>query len=423
MKTGCEVFAMIWVLAATAGIAEAQDKAPVTDKVDLAAVLRIARDVSPRLELERQGIAQAEADRITAGAYPNPTVTYGRQKPAGGNPLFEGSQQQDASLAIPLLIAGQREARVTRAEREIEAARSRVTAGSSTLAAEAASAFVALLAAQNKAARLAAANEEIARLRNIVAGRESAGAASRYDVARMEVELGNLRAKHNEALAEVADRSGSLAALLGLRDWRPVATGPLRPLDLGGEFTIAAADRTQKAPATIAAERQEAAAQSAIEVARRERWPVPSLTLGRSWTSDPFGASNIVGFVVEVPLLDTRRGPLSRAEADARAATLKRELVTAETGANLQRLESVIAGRQAALDRFDKEAAGRLAALKEMAEAAYQLGRATILELLDATRSRYDMEQTYIDLIAGLMEAQVRYLSLAGKLEEVATPP
>ena len=44
----------------------------MADVVDLPALLRIVRDVSPRLALERQAIAGAEADRITAGAYPNP---------------------------------------------------------------------------------------------------------------------------------------------------------------------------------------------------------------------------------------------------------------------------------------------------------------------------------------------------------------
>ena len=46
-----------------------------SESVDLPAVLEIVRNVSPRLAVERESIAQAEADRLTAGAYPNPTLS------------------------------------------------------------------------------------------------------------------------------------------------------------------------------------------------------------------------------------------------------------------------------------------------------------------------------------------------------------
>jgi len=57
-------------------------------------------------------------------------------------------------------------------------------------------------------------------------------------------------------------------------------------------------------------------------------------------------------------------------------------------------------------------------ALKQMAEDAYRLGKGTILELLDTVRSRYELQQSRVDLAAALLEAQVRYLALSGELEE-----
>ena len=87
--------------------------------------------------------------------------------------------------------------------------------------------------------------------------------------------------------------------------------------------------------------------------------------------------------------------------------------------ATLERLAGVIAARQAAVQRFEDEAAARLPALKQMAEDAYRLGRSSILELLDSTRSRYDLLQTRIDLVAALLEAQVRFLATSGDLDKV----
>jgi cobalt-zinc-cadmium efflux system outer membrane protein len=392
---------------------------PAPDVVDLPTLVRLVRDASPRLAVERQAIAGAEANRITAGAYPNPSLTIGRFRPSGGQAtLFEGSRQDLATIEVPLLIAGQRSARVERAERDIEAARARVASGASSLTAEAGAAFVSLLAAQEKAALVTDANAELARLRNIVAGRESSGMASRYDLTRLDVELGGARAKLAEANADVSDRSGNLAALLGLPNWRPKAAGTLSPQALDAGALADPRDRAATSPATVAAIREETAAKSAVEVARRERWPVPSVTAGRSWTSDPFGAANYLGLSVEIPILDTKRGPLEKAESDANAATLRRELAQAEVAATLERLANVITARQAALESFEREAAARLPALKQMAEDAYRLGRGSILELLDSTRSRYDLLQTRIDLLAALAEARLRFLATSGELEK-----
>ena len=46
----------------------AQKNAPVPDLVDLPAVLRLTREVSPRLALERQNIRGAEANREPLGS-------------------------------------------------------------------------------------------------------------------------------------------------------------------------------------------------------------------------------------------------------------------------------------------------------------------------------------------------------------------
>jgi cobalt-zinc-cadmium efflux system outer membrane protein len=382
-------------------------------------VLRLVRDASPRLAVEREAIAGAEANRITAGTYPNPSLTIGRFRPSGGQAtLFEGSRQDLATLEVPLLIAGQRSARVERADLDIEAAKARVASGASSLSAEAGAAFVALLGAQDKAAIVADSNEELARLRNIVAGREASGMASRYDLTRLDVELGGARAKLADANAEVSNRAGLLAALLGLPSWRPKAAGTLSPIAFDAAALANPRERAATSPATVAALREETAAKSAVEVARRERWPVPSVSVGRTATSDPFGAANYIGLSVEIPILDTKRGPLAKAESDATAATLRRELAQAEVAATLERLAGVIAARQSAFDSFEREAAARLPALKQMAEDAYRLGRGTILDLLDSTRARYDLLQTRVDFLAALAEAQVRYLATSGELEK-----
>jgi len=389
-----------------AGRVIAQPVAP-PDEVDLKTVLSLAREVSPRLAVEREGIAEAQADRIAAAALPNPVVSYGRFTHARGQrTVFEGSRQQEFAVELPLLLSGQRAARVARADLAVDAAHARVAAGASSLAAESGSAFVALLAAEEKLLLSVRARTEVEQLRGIVAGRAAGGFASRYELARVDLELGGLGARIEESRADVAERSGALSGLLAIPGWRPRASGNLQSTAGQVADAVRADDRVH--PAVVAAQREEAAARQAVDVARRERHPVPAITWGRTWSSDPFGAAHFVGVSVELPILDDRRGPLARAQAEARAAALRREVAQAEARAQLATLEHVIEARGAALRRFDADAAQRLAPLRQMAEDAYRLGRGSILELIDATRSQLELEETRIDLEAALLEARVQ---------------
>lgn len=391
-------------------------------EVDLPAVLRLAREASPRLAVEREAVAAAEARRITAGALPNPRIGVAHARRGGGAPtVFDARRQTDTAIEFPLLVAGQRRARVEAAERWIDTAHARVRAGENALAEEVAVVFVAVLAAE---ARVAHAREAIARVERIVgivAAREATGLASRYDLARVEVELAAAEARLAEQIADRLDALGALAVLLGVPGWRPQPAGALEPIALGAVPSRAAEMRERDPhPAIVAARREESAAAAAVEVARRERWPVPSVGVGRLYTNAPYGEANYIGLSVELPIFDTRRGPLDEARAEARASGLRRSLVEAQVGASLERHAALVAQRHAALERYDREAGARLPALEQMAEDAYRFGRSTILEWLDATRTRTEQRLLRVDLLAALAEAQLRSLAARGAL--VATP-
>jgi len=379
------------------------------EQVSLASVLSLARDGSPRLALERQEIAIAEAERRTAGAYPNPTLSYARQRPGSGNPLFDGKRQQDVAVELPLLIGGQRGARVEAAERQIDATKARAGASANELAAEAGAAHIALLAAQEKKMVLNTSLDELSRMRNIVAGRQESGMASQYDLLRVDVELEAWRTRAAEADAELVNRQGQLAALLGFPAWRPVAVGELKPLDV-----VTNRPATEN-PSLIAAQKEAAAAQALTDVARRERFPAVSLHAGRTWTSEPYGSANMLGLAVEVPILDTRSGAVDKARAEAHSAALRVQLTEAGVRADQNRYQALVERRSAALEQFRERMVGRLPALKQMAEDAYRLGRGSIIELLDATRTRYEMQLGQLELISGLMEAQLRLQASRGE--------
>lgn len=387
------------------------------ERLTLPILLRLVAERSPRLAAEQVAIDTAEAERISAGALPNPTISYGRFTPSGGGrTLFDGSQQQLATLDLPLLISGQRGARIEAAEQGLLATRARVGSAGNEIALRAADLFVGLQAAQEKASTLDESVAEIKRVVEIVSGRLNSGAASRYDLTRVEVELAGMNARLADARTELVDKSAGLAALLGAPGWRPGATGAPTPAGLRTNVAEWREFMISRNPQIVAARREEEAAQAAFKRTERERWPVPVLSVGRTWTGDPYGAANFVGLSTEIPLSDARRGAMAKAAADLRAAQRRREAIESEADVELRRLVEALAQRKAALERFRQNVGERIPALKQMAEDAYRLGRGSLLELIDAARSRLDARLTEIDLRAATVGQELRILALAGKL-------
>ena len=405
-----------FMLASSASAQGAAD-APLAQPLTLSSLIKLVGERSPRLAAERVSIDAAEADRISAGALPNPRISYGQFRPSGGGrTLFDGNLQQQAAIDLPLLVTGQRGARIEAADLGIAAARARVGAAGSDIAWQAAQLFNALQAAQEKARLMEEAVHETQRIVDIVSGRLQSGAASRYELARVEVELAGVTQRLADARADLADRAAALAALLDYPGWRPVAGGTAQPSDAAAQMAMSIDTQIAQSPQLIAARRDIEVAEAAVRKIDAEQWPVPVLSLGRTWTNDPFGAANFIGLSTEIPLQDARRGMQARAQADLRAAQRRLAVVQAEVGGEYRRIAEGLQLRLAALEKFQRSVADRMPSLKQMSEDAYRLGRAPILDMLDAGRARLDAVLLEVDLRAAAAEQELRLLALSGRL-------
>lgn len=382
------------------------------DSIDLATVIQLARGDNPRLVVEEQDVAIARADRMTAGARPNPSVSFTGSHQPGEITNYEGRGALDGTIELPLLLGGQRSARIRAADQGIVAARSRLAATGNELAAEAGAAFVNLLVAQKKRDLQARNMQELDRLREIVAGRRAAGMASEYDLLRIDVALETWRTELAETETDVITAQAELAGQLGYAGWKPLAVGELLPAMVGP--TIESENL-----AIIAARDEQKAATAGVEVARRERFPEVSLNAGHFRTTNPFGPTYSAGLTVEIPLFDRRKGAVRRAEAEAQAAALRRQLIEAQVQTDIDRLSAQVDNRAAALARFERQIAPRMPALKQMAEDSYRLSGGSIVELLDATRTLFETQAAHLELIGKLVEAKIRLQGVRGEFSPV----
>jgi cobalt-zinc-cadmium efflux system outer membrane protein len=382
--------------------------------VTLDDVLRIVA-ASPRIAVSQREADMARAERAAAGALPNPNVSLGRTTPsAGEQTMFQGSSQQQATVELPVPIFGQRGARVRAADFGVARAETQVRLTVAETRRLAALEFVRLLAATEQLGARRTALADVERIRGLVAGRSESGMASRYDLARADAELALARLSAQKGASEVNEHAAALAALVDAPGWQPRPVGALS--ELVASLALADSPELTANPALRAAQAETEAAQARVEVAHRERFPVPSLQLGRTWTSGPFGAANFVGVASEIPILDTRRAQEDRAAAEAGAARERERTTLAALRAELDKQRAALAARREALARFDESAAARPAAFLEMAESAYRLGRGSLFELLDARRTQLEATLARLELVSQIAEAQLELRALSGSL-------
>ncbi|WP_293780004.1 TolC family protein [uncultured Oxalicibacterium sp.] len=373
------------------------------ERIALPEFLQLVQQRNPDLQADRMQIDAAQADLQTASAIPNPVVGYTR-KPG----------EKEMAIEQPIPIFGQRGKRMEGAQLGIEAASTRVDAARADRLRDAARDFITLLIAQEKYAQRQKAETQMDAARRIVNGQVEAGARSRYDKTRIDLERANAQMQVAQAQAALSDARARVAAAIAVPQWRPVAVGVMQPSSQAPAFSTLWEDAQNRIPAVRAAIAEQARADKMIEVEQREAWPTPSIGVGKLRDSE--GRHSVLGVSVEIPLFNRRQGEIAKAQAQAREAMLRREAVIRNAQNELQRATDLLAQRLMLTNRFRDEGLAMLPALNQMAQDAYTYGQGTVLELLDSIQSVAEKQMTYLDLMESVLQAELDVRFAAGDI-------
>lgn len=373
-------------------------------QVSLPQLLEMVKSNNLVLQAERTQVDMAEADVLGAGALPNPTISYGRQR-----------SEREYSIEQALPIFGQRSARISSARYGIEAAQARVRLTLVEALREASHDFISLLIAQEREKYLQDAQIDLDNAANIVNGQVEAGSRSRYDMTRIEIEKATLEAQLAEAKAATANIAAKLSNAVGSPSWRPIAAGSLSLPATALNFEALWPQAQQNLPAVRAALAEKTFADQRIIVARREALPVPSVGVGSVRSES--GRENVIGLSVSIPLFDRNRGAINRAEAEARGLQLRSQATIVSAQAELMRATEQFARLQALTERFERNGLEILPRLRQMATDSYRLGRGGILELIDAIESQTEKKVVYLDLLEDALQAEVDVRVASGMME------
>lgn len=380
----------------------------------LGETLRRVADVGPDQAVERAQLPVAAAEVRTARMFPNPTigVNGGRSEPIVAGVL---------TLHLPIL--GQRGAHVRAAERALEQTRLEVTLALWKLRHDARIAYYAAARADDEL--------QIARQVETLTKRVAQIAAERYDAGAGSL-LEKLQAQlvEDRALQDVLDRqTAQRVARLELGRFIGEPSGMTSPLAdaLGTVGATPALDTLlgqaeRQHPELRALEAERFAAEARMHAARADRRPVFNLDLGVELL-DPTTCGNAdngprcVGprgaLSFDLPVFNLNGGPIARADAEARAATIKRDAAAQRIAMQVRAAYESFAAALTRARFFDTRYVPSATQVEAMAREGFAAGRTGLLPLIEAQRSLLDSR-------LGQTEARFAVQTARADLEEAS---
>lgn len=365
--------------------------------------------------LERSTRDAAQADVAATGLWANPTLAYSRERMRG----TPGSVDESWQISQTFDLSGRRDLRREAAERRADAAVATSIVRRADFVAEIRRRFHEVLLGQQTVLAMETWAQRFARIETIVGKLAQVGEASGYDQRRLIRERQGVQARLTTERAMLARNRERLTALLGNTGSREeVVAGTLLPGPVPGlETALASLD--QRPDLQLHARRAEAAD---LEGRAASRGWVPDVTLGVGPKRSDNGIvrDNGTVFTVSIPLpvFDRQQAGERRAAAEAINARAEFGLARSRAEGDLRGLHRQTEQLTQAAAEYRTNAVATSPELLRIAEAAYQGGESTLLELLDAYRGALEAETTALGLEWKAREARIDYDLLTGSMPE-----
>jgi outer membrane protein TolC len=384
---------------------------------DLKALTLAAFYYHPDLDVARASYGVARAGVKTAGQRPNPTLGllmgYNTTSPRSEiTPWIP-----EASLDIPIEVAGKRRIRIAQARELAASARWQVLAAAWEVRSRLRAAFLEVYAARESEALLAEQDKLQTELVRLLERQKDLGEASGYDLTQARVALDQSRLASIEASRRSEEARAALAAAIGLPrrslEGVQVSFDDLRrpePDFPAGEVRLhAVLNRSDILGALAEYEASQAALR--LEIAKQ----YPDISLGPGYQLDQTDSKWTLGLSIELPIFNRNKGPIAEAmaareESAARFLALQSR-VLGELDAAIEDCRAAVKKSQAADDLLT-----HLTAQERVAQAQRDLGEI----------SRPLHLGMAIELNAGAqarLEALVQAQEAVGRLENAAQSP
>ena len=387
----------------------AQLGAQTTDTLTLQRAIAIARRQSPQLAMAAARLDLASGRGRTESAWPNPVAEWRRENLDSPLPpdIF-------ATLQVPLDITGRRLALRQAGRAAVQRGRADSSATMRQLEVDVIRSFFRASLAQELASIATREREARERTAAFDAQRFREGAVAEVVAMRTRMEADRSRIALASAQGEAVRARAALAHALG------IATAALGELSVVSSESLPALDGLDTSWATVRALRPDlVSARHAAEEAER-RWRgerrgmIGDLNLVGGYKGTGGFATGLLGVMVPLPMFSRNEGPRQRALGESGMA--RAELRDAENRARGEVNAAWLvweairdAGRNGAATLDSR--AGEIASI---AEASYREGAISLIELIEAQRTRVETRAAAARWMADLQLAELELRRATG---------
>jgi cobalt-zinc-cadmium efflux system outer membrane protein len=384
-----------------------QDAAPTFELPD---ILGLVLEHNP-LVLENQGILEEKkGKKISASAYPNPTVNFNSGRGTVLDPANDISiTERSVILSQPFEWPGKREARQHAAQAGVEGAAASKEAGQLQLISATKQGFYNLLLAQHQLDMAMRNLQTIKEVREAIIRRVEAGEAPPFEAIKINVEGMKVQ-------KEVVQVQGVVKAFRA-------ALNSLTAGNLGSDFSVKGEfavwpgslhleTLSQQAlmhhPVILKWEKLVEEAQQAHRLERQAR--VPDVTVYGSYQRDAGREAYLGGVSVPVPIWNQRQGEIAQAKGllrqqEAGLLRAKHELLK-----NIAQQVQLSQTAAAQITTYEKGLVKQAQEALRIAQTSFKFGEASLLDVLDAQRvlrqTLLDYAQAKYDLSVALAELE-----------------
>jgi outer membrane protein TolC len=372
----------------------------------------------PNLDLARAVWAEARAGVVTAGARPNPSVGFSPQYVfnSPGEPPWVAT----LNLDWPIETAGKRGARVAQARHLSESARLTLAATAWQVRSLLRASVIDLASATRREVLL---RKQLAVQEQVVASleqRREAGALASTEITPARLLLQKVGLDLSEAQRQQVEARARVAEAIGV----PVSA--LQEVEVAYDLTALPADldrltssevrrqALQGRADVLAALSDYAASESALQLEIAKQYPDVHLNTGYEYDQG-LQKWGLLGFGVELPLLNRNQGPIAQAEARRKQAAARLEALQAKVIADIDRGLAVY--QVTAKSRAGAEAL--LATQLKQQQSVEQQLKAGAADRLDALTAQLEVATSEL----AVEDGQVKLHQALGALEDAVQRP
>lgn len=365
---------------------------------------------APALRGADASMQAADAAVSIAALRPNPSLSVEAEGAMGsGRYAGFGGSERTVSLSVPLELGGKREARIAAAEADRRAASLGASSARLDVTYRVTEAFIALAAAEHRLVVSRNGNDLAIQAAHAARERVRTGKASPIEEQRAGVVLINAGVKLGKAQRALSLAHADLVRLTGDQSDTAIRAGWFAI-----PSTVPTMGSAGVAPSVTAAQAQLDAAGARIEVAKRDRIPDVTITVGTRRYGDSSDRAMVLGLSVPLPLFNSGTAALTRTRAEYDRAQAEREAVVLDTQQAIAHGYAEVADAEAAARASNGPALAAAEEAARIARIGYAEGKFAQLELIEAERSLAETREAAIDALGAFHLAQARLARLQG---------